>query len=499
MNTQTAVIYARISKDDEGTGAGVQRQEAECRELAARLGLEVAAVYVDNSVSAYSGKRRPQYEAMLAALRDGSHGSVIVWAVDRLYRRVQDLESLVTAFDAAGVQVHAVKSGDIDLTTADGRLHARLLGSVAQHESEKKAERLRSMARQRATVELRTPTPRRPLGYRWAEPNPVNPLRPREGSTAGLEIDPEVAPAIRQAYEDLDQGLSLGATYRRLREAIGDKAPTTAGGLGQSLRSPRYAGLATYRGQITGKASNGLPIVPEDLWRRVHAILTDPARKRGQNFHGREPRTLLGGGLFICHRCGGNMAAGNKRATSGDKGMVPVYACSGHSHLTRRRERLEAAVIDAVARALNIMGAAGALDVPADDEAPEVTVARERLAELQEREAEAGAAYATGALSLSMFTAASQTITAEKVGLERVIAGASRRPGVESLAALGSRAGDHWRGLLESDPERAKGILRQVLTRIDTTPDVEEFRLTWALPGDPPETLRVARRPRRAA
>ncbi len=66
-----AAIYCRISRDREGAGLGVDRQEADCRALAVRLGWEVAAVFVDNDISAYSSRPRPQYRAMLDAVRSG--------------------------------------------------------------------------------------------------------------------------------------------------------------------------------------------------------------------------------------------------------------------------------------------------------------------------------------------------------------------------------------------------------------------------------------------
>lgn len=60
-----AAIYARISSDKSGQSAGVERQEADCRALASRLGLTVSHVLVDNDISAYSGKPRPQYKRLL--------------------------------------------------------------------------------------------------------------------------------------------------------------------------------------------------------------------------------------------------------------------------------------------------------------------------------------------------------------------------------------------------------------------------------------------------
>jgi DNA invertase Pin-like site-specific DNA recombinase len=44
---------------------GVQRQVADCRKLASERGWVVAEEYVDNDVSAYSGKARSAYRRML--------------------------------------------------------------------------------------------------------------------------------------------------------------------------------------------------------------------------------------------------------------------------------------------------------------------------------------------------------------------------------------------------------------------------------------------------
>jgi hypothetical protein len=67
----TAAVYARISEDRDGTGLGVARQEKDCIALASRRGWHVARVYVDNDISAYSGKPRPQYRQMLDDIKAG--------------------------------------------------------------------------------------------------------------------------------------------------------------------------------------------------------------------------------------------------------------------------------------------------------------------------------------------------------------------------------------------------------------------------------------------
>ena len=60
--TRSAAIYVRISRDRNGDCLGVERQEQECRTLAERLGWTVTEVYSDNDISAFSGRRRPDYE-----------------------------------------------------------------------------------------------------------------------------------------------------------------------------------------------------------------------------------------------------------------------------------------------------------------------------------------------------------------------------------------------------------------------------------------------------
>ncbi len=63
--------YARISRDPNEQRVGVQRQRREVTELAERLGLTIDTWHEDNDASAYSGKARPQFDALLADLSAG--------------------------------------------------------------------------------------------------------------------------------------------------------------------------------------------------------------------------------------------------------------------------------------------------------------------------------------------------------------------------------------------------------------------------------------------
>ena len=83
---------------------GADRQEADCRELAARLGLTVVDLYSDNDISAYSGRKRPGYRRMCADLnRPGAPTVVLCWHTDRLHRHPRELEDWITLAEARGI------------------------------------------------------------------------------------------------------------------------------------------------------------------------------------------------------------------------------------------------------------------------------------------------------------------------------------------------------------------------------------------------------------
>ena len=157
-------FYVRISQDREGGGLGVARQEEDCRALCAWLGWQVAGVYTDNDVSAYSGKPRPEWTRLLRDIAAGDVNAICCWHVDRLTRTPRELEDVIDLHDNAGVQLATV-TGEIDLSTPTGRLVARTLGAAARHESEHKSERQRRAQLQAAQQSKPHTAGQRGYGY----------------------------------------------------------------------------------------------------------------------------------------------------------------------------------------------------------------------------------------------------------------------------------------------------------------------------------------------
>lgn len=180
-------IYERISRDRAGDQLGITRQRQDCERLATSRGWVVVGHYVDNDVSAYDGRERPAWDRLVEDLGASRVDAIIAWHPDRTYRRMRDLEDLVDLVESRRVAMATVQAGDVDLSTTQGRLVARLAGAVAAHESEHKSERII-----RKHLELaergRWKGGRRNYGY-----------RPVGGGQ--LEVVPEEAKVIREAAE----------------------------------------------------------------------------------------------------------------------------------------------------------------------------------------------------------------------------------------------------------------------------------------------------------
>src|SRR5258705_9485584 len=111
-----AFIYLRISEDKTGEKAGVERQLEDCTALAKRERATVVEVFCDNDISAYSGKRRPDFENLLDAMKNEPGALVICWHTDRLYRSMKDLERFIEIAEAARISIKSVTSGELDLS-----------------------------------------------------------------------------------------------------------------------------------------------------------------------------------------------------------------------------------------------------------------------------------------------------------------------------------------------------------------------------------------------
>ncbi|MFD0210005.1 recombinase family protein [Streptomyces hirsutus] len=148
---EPAAVYCRISQaDDDQTG--VDRQERICREIADRRGLVIdpAHVFVDNSRSAWSRKRkRPGWDRLLEEARNRGFRHVIAYHPDRLMRQPRDLEELLQVSDDHAITLHG-EANRRDLADPDDRFILRIEVAHACRSSDDTSRRLKSAMQDRA-------------------------------------------------------------------------------------------------------------------------------------------------------------------------------------------------------------------------------------------------------------------------------------------------------------------------------------------------------------
>jgi site-specific DNA recombinase len=275
--------YLRISQDQTGLAAGVQRQEHDLREWCERQGATILKWYVDNDVSATSGRRRPAFEQLLSDLRPGHR--VAVWHTDRLVRTTRDLLRVIDT----GCTVHALHAGHVDLSTPAGIAVAKTITAWAEYEGQQKALRQKSSHAARAQA-----------GRRWWK------NRPFGFNLDGTEHQTEGA-VVRRLYAELLAGASLSGlaadlNARGIKTSMGNAWRTSTVRL--LLMSHRNAGILTYNGVEVGRGEFAALISTEVL-RTARNLLGDPARRTAGPRLGRGGRTSLLAGLATCGVCNG--------------------------------------------------------------------------------------------------------------------------------------------------------------------------------------------------
>jgi DNA invertase Pin-like site-specific DNA recombinase len=414
-----AAIYLRQSQDRSGEGLGIDRQRDDVLRLIESRGWTVAAEFVDNDVSALSRKPRPQFSAMMARVDAGEFDVIVARHMDRLLRRLAELETVLERCQRAKVAVVTAADG-VDTSTDGGRLVARILSSVAQGEVERKGARQRSAAVQ-AAQQGRWVGGRRAFGY----------------EADGVTIREDEAALIKQGYVDVLGGESLSEIARRWT-AAGSSSPQRdgdgwlRGSVKDVLTNPRNAGLRRYRAVeeratirqnpelgIVG-AAEWPAIVNEATWRAAVRILCDPERRRGSV----GPKGLLTG-VAVCGVCGESVHRGG--AAHGK----PMYRCRSGRHVSRRSEPVDSYVESVVVEVLKRPDAALLWSA----ELPDADALMAEADTLRRRRGDLALDYADGVMTRDQFRTANERVLARLGDIEAKIAAAGSASPLAIVAA----------------------------------------------------------------
>lgn len=442
-----AVIYCRISRDPSGDLLGVQRQEADCRKLCDDAGLDVHAVHVDDDTSAYSGKPRPGYVAALDDLRERRAAVLVAWHPDRITRQPRELEDLIDLLDEVGATVRTVQSGELDLSTPSGRMAARIVGAVARHESEHKSVRLR-----RKHLEL-------------AEAGRPNGGARSFGYGADWTIRESEARIIREVAGRILAGEPIRPIVKDLRErsvATVNGQPWKPAGIRRLMISARIAGLRSHRGSVVGPAV-WPPVIDTATHERLRAILTDPARDRGQ---GKPPKLMTG--LLFCGLCGHKMTSQPKKSQKPGAPRLPSWRCPQDIDDACGKVRISGPEVeDTIVAAAHerLLDTEGRPKLVRADDAELLA----ELATLDERRAELAELWAAGDIAVADWRAATTALDARRASTERALADHAITAARAVQIDNGAEMVVTWADL---DTERRRIVLQSVIERVVVAPAV---------------------------
>lgn len=210
---ERAVIYSRVSTDEQADAYGLDVQRERCRAMATVKGLDVVAEHVD---AGYSGTlapgARPGLAAVLAAVDAGDVDAVIVGSLDRLGRRTAIVLDVVDRLRVAGCAVVSCRES-LDSTTPAGVFVVSMFAALAQLERDQIVERTTAGRNARGRVDGERGG-RLPYGYRR--------------TSDGLTVDDDAAAIVRRIIAERRRpGGTLDAIAAGLNR---DGIPTPRGG-----------------------------------------------------------------------------------------------------------------------------------------------------------------------------------------------------------------------------------------------------------------------------
>ncbi len=295
-----AVIYLRVSSEEQAQGHSLEAQERECREFLAKEKPHwtLVGVYRDE----HSGKsdKRPGFQAMLNKVYAGEVDAIVAHHLDRFSRNLHQILTYFKELESMGV-VMAFAKDQFDFSTEEGRLQFHILAVFADWYLRNLSRETKKGKLARVLKGLHNNQP--PIGYRVGPEGVAQPV-------------PEEAAVIRKAYELYASG---GYTDSRIADFLNGQGLRTRTGRAWSkdavrelLQNEFYIGWVKYRGDLYPGKHEG--IITQELFEQVQA------QRRRRATHARSlgatKRVFLLAGVIRCELCGQTLwAQGNRHGS----------------------------------------------------------------------------------------------------------------------------------------------------------------------------------------
>lgn len=377
----SAVIYCRVSKDDQRQGRSVGEQETECREAATHHEWQVAEVFPENdrSASRLATKDRPEYKRLVEHLQANKPNVLILWESSRGSREPIEWFTLLALCRTNNIKMHIVKDRrTYDLSLSRDWKNLAEDGIDSAYEVEKTHERvLRSM---KANAANGLPHGKVLYGYQRVYDS--------KGRFVEQVIREDQAEVIREAAKRVAHGETMYVVAQDFNKR---GIPTPISGpwdiskIRNLITKPAYIGKRTHKGTVTNAVWPA--ILEVKTWQICVDKCNDPTRKT----HRDTAIKHLLSGIVLCGVCN---AVVRPQMNNG----IPSYLCSAGWHVSVPRTDLDAYVEQQIRERLITVQ----LTTDDDEQRQELLAQAEELQErLDEVEAELGNAKGRAVVALT--------------------------------------------------------------------------------------------------
>ena len=297
-------LYARVSTEEQTTNFSLGSQLELLKKHASDHKYEVFDEYVDDGYSGTSSDR-PQFQRLMEDSKQGKFQLILIYRVDRFFRRNKDLLNTVDELQKLNVSIRSITE-PFDTSNYLGKFILSLFGSIAELERNTFMERSKLGKLRRAKEGYYSGSSPAKYGYVYNK------------KKKKIKLDEKEVEAVRFAFDFYNQPDSSILKVTRKMRQMGYK--TKEGHLMREdvvhdiLRDPIYIGkwFANKHDSKTG----GLKPVSEWIEVKVPPIVSEEVFNKAQEYlSGRRNYSVRNAkyqyllqGMVKCGDCGGTVA-----------------------------------------------------------------------------------------------------------------------------------------------------------------------------------------------
>jgi site-specific DNA recombinase len=306
-----AILYVRVSTDEQATGYSLQHQEDRLRLYCQHKEIDIVSIYTeDHSAKSFA---RPAFNKLLEYLKAnrGKTDLLLFLKWDRFSRNAGDAYSMITRLNKLGVEPQAIEQ-PLDLCIPENKLMLAFYLAAPEVENDRRS--LNVIAGMRRAMKSGRHVHYAPIGYKNAR-NDLNEPVIVPGKDAEL---------IQWIFREVARGESNVMDIFREVKRKGLKIQKS--NIWNLLRNPVYCGrifIPSYKDEreATVKATHE-PIISEELFEEVQDVLN--GRKKNYPVKHCLQEQLPLRGFLECPRCGKTLTGS---ASRGNGGRYYYYHC----------------------------------------------------------------------------------------------------------------------------------------------------------------------------